>query len=116
VTVAEPALYDELQRKNRRATWALLIGGVLLAALLVWVFFAFLAPPEVALDPGVSAVVTLVGRKAFQCSTNGLRLVASVIFFRQPGEQVNRGVVECKIEAFHSALPFSVSISCVSTG
>lgn len=61
MTVSQPALYDELQRKNRRTTRALLAGGVLLVALLVWVFFAFLAPPEVALDPGVAGVVTLLG-------------------------------------------------------
>jgi heat shock protein HtpX len=62
VTVSQQtAFYDELQRKNRRTTWLLLVGGVLLVALLVWVTFAFLLGGEAALDPAVAGVVTVLG-------------------------------------------------------
>lgn len=60
MTVSQTAFYDELQRKNRRSTWFLLVGGVLLVALLVWVAFAFLLPGA-ALEPGTGALITLVG-------------------------------------------------------
>ncbi|MFP4634451.1 MAG: M48 family metallopeptidase [Nitriliruptoraceae bacterium] len=53
-------LYDELQRKNRRATRLLLIGAVLIAAVIVWVAFGFLAP-ELALDPVGGFLVTAIG-------------------------------------------------------
>lgn len=58
--MTQTSFYDDLQRKNRRTTWILLVGGVLLVALLVWVGFAFLLPGA-ALDPGAGALVTLAG-------------------------------------------------------
>jgi heat shock protein HtpX len=61
VTVSQTAFYDELQRKNRRTTWFLLFGGVLLVALLVWVTFGFLLGGQAALDPAVAGVVTVIG-------------------------------------------------------
>jgi heat shock protein HtpX len=61
VSVSQTAFYDELQRKNRRTTWVLLVGGVLLVALLVWVTFGFLLGGEAALDPAVAGVVTVIG-------------------------------------------------------
>jgi heat shock protein HtpX len=53
-------LYDDLQRRNRRTTWILLAGGVLLAALMVWLFAGFFLR-EAAFDPAVAATVTIVG-------------------------------------------------------
>jgi heat shock protein HtpX len=53
-------LYDDLQRRNRRTTWILLGGGVLLAALMVWLFVGFFAA-EAAFDPAFAAVVTIGG-------------------------------------------------------
>ena len=53
-------LYDDLQRRNRRTTWILLAGGVLLAALMVWLFAGFFLR-EAAFDPAVAATVTIIG-------------------------------------------------------
>jgi heat shock protein HtpX len=53
-------LYDDLQRRNRRTTWILLVGGVLLAALMVWLFVGFFAA-EAAFDPVFATVVTIAG-------------------------------------------------------
>ena len=61
MSVSQTAFYDELQRKNRRTTWFLLIGGVLLVSLLVWVTFGFLLGGEAATDPAVAGVVTVIG-------------------------------------------------------
>jgi heat shock protein HtpX len=53
-------LYEDLQRKNRRTTRVLLVGGVLLVAVMVWLFFGFFAG-EAAFDPLVAGVITAVG-------------------------------------------------------
>ncbi len=57
-------LYDELQRQNRRATRFLLAGGVVIAAVLVWIIVGWAVGPA-ALDPvfgvGVTAVGTAIG-------------------------------------------------------
>lgn len=53
-------LYDQLQRQNRRATRLLLAGGVVIAAVLVWVIAGFLIGPE-ALDPVIGLSITAIG-------------------------------------------------------
>ncbi len=53
-------LYDELQRKNRRSTRLLLTGGVIIAAVLVWVIAGFIMGPA-ALDPMIGLAVTALG-------------------------------------------------------
>ena len=54
----EPAVYDELQRANRRATRLLLGATVFLAVVLVWIVFGALEP-GLATDPMVAIPVTL---------------------------------------------------------
>jgi heat shock protein HtpX len=61
VTRPAGALYDQLQRENRRATWVLLGLGTLVVALLVWVAVGFLAGPEVALEPVPAIATTAFG-------------------------------------------------------
>jgi len=53
-------LYDELQRQNRRATRFLLAGGVIVAAVLVWVIAGFIMGPA-ALDPVIGVSITAFG-------------------------------------------------------
>lgn len=53
-------LYDELQRQNRRATRFLLIGGVVIAAVLVWVIAGIAMGPAV-LDPVIGVSITAIG-------------------------------------------------------
>ncbi|MFA9429713.1 M48 family metalloprotease [Egicoccus sp. AB-alg2] len=55
---SEPAVYDELQRANRRATRVLLAGSVFLAVVLVWIVVGWFAP-QAALDPLTAVPVTL---------------------------------------------------------
>lgn len=54
------ALYDELQRQNRRATRFLLAGSVVVVLVMVWVIAGFLAP-EAALDPVFGVAITAIG-------------------------------------------------------
>ncbi|MCC5949138.1 MAG: M48 family metalloprotease [Nitriliruptoraceae bacterium] len=56
---AEPALYDQLQKENKRASRLLLIGSVVLAAVMVWIVAGALSVP--VLDPVVGSVVTAAG-------------------------------------------------------
>ncbi|MEX0591884.1 MAG: M48 family metalloprotease, partial [Nitriliruptoraceae bacterium] len=53
-------LYDQLQRQNRRATRFLLAGGVIVAAVLVWVIAGFIMGPA-ALDPVIGVSITAFG-------------------------------------------------------
>jgi heat shock protein HtpX len=60
VTTPGGAVYDELQRANRRATRVLLAGSVFLVAVLVWIAAGwFLA--GAALDPVVAIPIVVVG-------------------------------------------------------
>ena len=54
------ALYDDLQRKNRRTTWVLFVGGVLLVAAMVWLLLGFFIG-EAAFDPVLAVSVTAIG-------------------------------------------------------
>ena len=54
------ALYDELQKQNRRATRFLLAGSVVVVLVMVWVVAGFLAP-EAALDPVLGVTITAIG-------------------------------------------------------
>ena len=54
------ALYDELQRQNKRATRFLLAGSVIVVAVMVWVVAGFLMP-EAALDPVLGVTITAIG-------------------------------------------------------
>lgn len=54
------ALYDELQKQNKRATRFLLVGSVLVVAVMVWVVAGFLIP-QAALDPVVGVTITAIG-------------------------------------------------------
>jgi heat shock protein HtpX len=60
VTAGSGALYDDLQRSNRRRSRALLIAGVLLVAVLVWAFVGFFAG-QAAFDPPVALGITALG-------------------------------------------------------
>jgi heat shock protein HtpX len=53
-------VYDELQRTNRRATRLLLAGGVVIAAVLVWVIAGWIMGPA-ALDPLTGLSITAIG-------------------------------------------------------
>jgi heat shock protein HtpX len=53
-------LYDELQRTNRRATRLLLAGGVVIAAVLVWIIAGWIMGPA-ALDPLIGLSITAIG-------------------------------------------------------
>ena len=57
---ARPAVYDELQRANRRATRVLLGGSVFLAAVMVWIIAGWFLR-ESALDPMVALPITGLG-------------------------------------------------------
>jgi heat shock protein HtpX len=60
VTAPESAVYDELQRANRRASRVLLGGSVFLVAVLVWIAAGwFLA--DAALDPTIAIPIVIVG-------------------------------------------------------
>jgi heat shock protein HtpX len=54
------AVYDELQRANRRATRVLLAGSVFLVAVLVWIAAGWFLQ-EAALDPLIALPVVVVG-------------------------------------------------------
>jgi heat shock protein HtpX len=54
------ALYDELQRQNRRATRLLLAGSVVVVLVMVWVVVGFVMP-EAALDPVLGVTITAIG-------------------------------------------------------
>ncbi|GGI06009.1 M48 family metallopeptidase [Egicoccus halophilus] len=56
----EPAVYDELQRANRRATRLLLGATVFLALVLVWILVGWFAP-QAALDPVTAVPITAGG-------------------------------------------------------
>lgn len=56
----EPAVYDELQRANRRATRVLLFGSVFLAAVMVWIIAGWFLR-DAALDPMVALPITGIG-------------------------------------------------------
>ncbi|MFA9446033.1 M48 family metalloprotease [Egicoccus sp. AB-alg6-2] len=56
----EPAVYDELQRANRRATRVLLGGSVFLAAVMVWIIAGWFLR-DLAFDPMVALPVTGLG-------------------------------------------------------
>lgn len=53
-------VYDELTRRNRRATRLLLAGGVVIIAVLVWVLAGFLLGPGV-FEPALGVPVTAAG-------------------------------------------------------
>ncbi|MBS3939941.1 MAG: M48 family metallopeptidase [Actinobacteria bacterium] len=57
---AQPAVYDELQRANRRATRVLLGASVFLAAVMVWIIAGWFLR-EAALDPMVALPITGLG-------------------------------------------------------
>jgi heat shock protein HtpX len=57
--VPSGALYDELQRANRRSTRFLLAGAVIIAAVMVWVVAGALGMP--VLDPVVGVTITAIG-------------------------------------------------------
>ncbi len=54
------AVYDDLQRQNRRATRLLLTGSVVIAAVLVWIIAGWMIGPAV-LDPVIGVAVTAIG-------------------------------------------------------
>ncbi len=56
---AEPALYDQLQRENKRASRLLLIGSVVLAGVMVWIVAGALGVP--VLDPIAGSAITAIG-------------------------------------------------------
>lgn len=56
---ADPALYDQLQRENKRASRWLLIGSVVLAGVMVWIVSGALGVQ--VLDPLVGSGVTAIG-------------------------------------------------------
>ena len=56
----EPAVYDELQRANRRATRWLLAASVFLAAVMVWIIAGWFLR-ESAFDPMVALPITGIG-------------------------------------------------------
>jgi heat shock protein HtpX len=60
VTTPEPAVYDELQRANRRASRVLLAGSVFLVAALVWIGVGWFAQGA-AFDPTVAIPIVLFG-------------------------------------------------------
>jgi heat shock protein HtpX len=60
VTPPGAAVYDELQRANRRATRLLLVGSVLLVAVLVWIVSGWFLQGA-ALDPTVAVPLVVVG-------------------------------------------------------
>jgi heat shock protein HtpX len=60
VTTPSGAVYDELQRANRRATRVLLAGSVFLVAVLVWIAAGWFLQ-EAALDPLIAIPVVVVG-------------------------------------------------------
>jgi heat shock protein HtpX len=60
VTSPRPAVYDELQRANRRATRLLLGSSVLLVAVMVWIAAGFLFV-EAALDPAIAIPLVVLG-------------------------------------------------------
>jgi heat shock protein HtpX len=60
VTTPGGAVYDELQRANRRATRVLLAGSVFLVAVLVWIAAGWLLQGA-ALDPTVAIPIVVVG-------------------------------------------------------
>jgi heat shock protein HtpX len=60
VTAPEPAVYDELQRANRRASRVLLGGSVFLVAVLVWIAAGWFLQ-DAALDPTIAIPIVLVG-------------------------------------------------------
>lgn len=59
--MARGAVYDELQRSNRRSTRLLLAGAVVTAAVVVWVAAGIALGPEVALDPVAGVSITAAG-------------------------------------------------------
>jgi heat shock protein HtpX len=60
VTAPEPAVYDELQRANRRASRVLLGGSVFLVAVLVWIAAGWFLQ-DAALDPTIAVPIVIVG-------------------------------------------------------
>jgi heat shock protein HtpX len=60
VTTPGGAVYDELQRANRRATRMLLAGSVFLVAVLVWIAAGWFLQ-EAALDPMIAIPIVVVG-------------------------------------------------------
>jgi heat shock protein HtpX len=60
VTAPEPAVYDELQRANRRASRVLLGGSVFLVAVLVWIAAGWFLQ-DAALDPTIAIPIVIVG-------------------------------------------------------
>jgi heat shock protein HtpX len=60
VTAPSSAVYDELQRANRRASRVLLAGSVFLVAVLVWIAAGWFLQGA-ALDPAVAIPVVVVG-------------------------------------------------------
>jgi heat shock protein HtpX len=63
VTTPGGAVYDELQRANRRASRVLLAGSVFLVAVLVWIGLGWFAQGA-ALDPAVAVPIVLFGTLA----------------------------------------------------
>ncbi len=57
--MAAGGLYDQLQRRNKRATRLLLAGVVVIAAVMVWVAAGVLGLP--VLDPAVGVSITAIG-------------------------------------------------------
>lgn len=57
--VPSGALYDDLQRANRRSTRFLLAGAVVIAAVMVWVVAGFVGLP--VLDPATGVAITAAG-------------------------------------------------------
>jgi heat shock protein HtpX len=60
VTTPGGAVYDELQRANRRATRMLLAGSVFLVAVLVWIAAGWFLQGA-ALDPAIAIPIVVVG-------------------------------------------------------
>jgi heat shock protein HtpX len=60
VTTPGGAVYDELQRANRRATRMLLAGSVFLVAVLVWIAAGWFLQ-DAALDPAIAIPIVVVG-------------------------------------------------------
>jgi heat shock protein HtpX len=60
LTTPGAAVYDELQRANRRASRVLLAGSVFLVAVLVWIAAGWFLQ-DAALDPAVAIPIVLIG-------------------------------------------------------